>query len=329
MNCPKCNKPLTSGSLFCPGCGTPVSKLHEASAAKEIPTAPISSEQMQRTMTIPVIRDVPKSSRTDSPIEGQPQQRDYNPPSTTRRNLLIFFIVFFSVVLIGLLVFIGFMMSSSVATREHGTDRDDTSVVRSEEKHTPSDNKSTENEADKSDDKEDESAKKVKKSKKAGGASNSKKDSGRVKVDTGFGFAYGVAIEDTKRDYTTLTSRDYSYKCDFPSDFEYEFDDGEEIRYAAADNTAYMDIGAGENLLGLTASEVKANTQANVDGTVTYEAIGDDWYAMSIEKDGVSYYQKCFVDEYIRYFEVVCPTEYVDVYDDYITEIEATFKRTE
>ena len=63
-------------------------------------------------------------------------------------------------------------------------------------------------------------------------------------------------------------------------------------------------------------------------GTVDYQAGGEDWFAVSVIKNGTYYYRKSFVaGETIRYFEIVYPEEYSQVFNICVSDIDAGFRQ--
>lgn len=101
------------------------------------------------------------------------------------------------------------------------------------------------------------------------------------------------------------------------------------MMYQPYDNSAVMEINAYSNTYNMSVQEAMNSYISLIDGTVKYSANGDTWFALSIQKDGVDYYIKCFVDHYIRYFTFSFPDQYLDVYEPYINYIEDNFKRTD
>ncbi len=126
--------------------------------------------------------------------------------------------------------------------------------------------------------------------------------------------------------YTRIENSEYSYYCAVPKHF---IEDVAGKVYRAPDNTALMDIRSKSNTSNMTVEQAMNEYISEIDGTVTYSASGDTWFAVSIEKDGIAYYMKGFVDHYIREFTFSFPTKYLDVYDVYINYIEDNFKRTD
>lgn len=106
-------------------------------------------------------------------------------------------------------------------------------------------------------------------------------------------------------------------------------DTSDNITYYSPDKTAVMEIIASDNASNKSVTDVMNGYIASIDGEVTYSASGETWFAVSMRKDGVAYYIKGFVDNYIREFTFDFPSEYLDVYDDYIEHIEDNFKRTD
>lgn len=124
--------------------------------------------------------------------------------------------------------------------------------------------------------------------------------------------------------YKTVSDSEYNYYCAVPAHF---VEDVAGHMYHAPDKTALMNIYAESNVYDLNVEQVMNQYIYEVGGTVTYSASGDTWFAVSMEKDGVTYYMKGFVDHYIREFTFNYPSEYVEVYDKYINYIEDHFKR--
>ncbi len=237
--------------------------------------------------------------------------------SQTQKNILIFLIVFLLVILIGLMSIILVM---SLSKKEAATD--------------------TISKESQSEVKKDDEVKQEKKEKEEKKTKNKKNTSSSlpseeyiVRVDYDFDFSFGEELNPddyAEKRYMIHNDSKYCFECDVPLGFEYDFSDDVESRYKASDNTAYMDIGAYYNDALLTVDNVMKNTMDNIDGTLTFKNNGADWFAMIIEKNGVVYYQKCFVNsDYIRYFEFVYPEEYSSIYEGYITDIAANYKRTD
>ena len=107
------------------------------------------------------------------------------------------------------------------------------------------------------------------------------------------------------------------------------YENDEEIRYRAEDNTAYVDVGAFENVDVLTRSDVKSAIKEELNGEILREENGDGWFIMTTKKDDVVYYIKCFVGDYIKYMEFVNPSQYSSVYDIFINDMEPLFQSVE
>lgn len=314
MNCPKCMAPIKEDSLFCPGCG--------ASLGDKVQNIATENDDMDKTMTIPVIRstEVRESVKSASPVthhvRSRPEPKAAPKPPVRKqdnsaqkgRKLLIFSVTFLATVVIGLSIALAVVLTDR-------RDVPDTNVQMDSEEptaYTPSVSEPAhEEETEKPEEGESVAA---------------ETEERGIRIDTGFGFAFGETIEAMPLSYRTLKSADYNYECDLPEEFKFVFDSDGEIRYAAKDNTAYMDIGAFANESSLTAADVKSKAKRDAGGSVTHETDGDGWFSMTIVRDGVSYYQKCYADdEYIRYVEIVYPTEYGSVYGDCVNDIEASF----
>ncbi len=128
--------------------------------------------------------------------------------------------------------------------------------------------------------------------------------------------------------YEIMENSAWDYYCAVPDHFE-ETTGPESNAYYLTDGTAEMSVGAKNNYSKLSVQGALDKYIGETGGAVTYSATGDDWYAVSVTKDGMVYYRKCFVDEYIRAFSFKFPEEYLDIYDDYIEYIEDNFKRTD
>ncbi len=126
--------------------------------------------------------------------------------------------------------------------------------------------------------------------------------------------------------YEIINNYGYDYRCAVPEHF---IKDSDSETYYAPDDTAIMEIRAKNNTYNMTVQQALNEYIDEIGGTVTYSAKGDEWFAVSIEKDGIAYYMKGFVDHYIREFAFSFPSEYLDNYSSYIEYIEDNFKRTD
>lgn len=258
------------------------------------------------------------SSKTSSNSDLSARTSKEKDETNIQRNILFFLIIFFAVILIGLVSVIIYMSINSDGA-ESENDNSYETVSQSEDKE--------DSQSDKEDDGDEDE-----KDPEDGSGTSYKVNNKKIKVDKNYNFDYGVIFTD-ETSYTAQYQlhRDdkYGYECPVPQNFVLKSNNNVETRYIPDDNTAYMDVGCMENDGGLSADDIMTNTIEEIDGLVTYESGGRDWYAISVEKDGVVYYQKCFVDDdNIIYFEFVCPGEYTDVYQQCIDDIESDFYRT-
>ena len=148
-------------------------------------------------------------------------------------------------------------------------------------------------------------------------------------IETGgdeYGFQYGRSSNISRMpSYFRFTSEKYGFWCDLPDSF-FRIE-GSNI-WRASDDTAQMELIAYVNEYGLTPRQALDQYISEIGGPVFYSDTGSDWFAVSLSRDGIEYYKKCFVDDYIRAFEFITPHEYIDIYSGYITHIEKNFKRT-
>ncbi len=268
-----------------------------------------------QTGAVPAVSNVyPKSSANPAFYGRTSKEKE---ESNTQRNILLFLIIFFIVILIGLISVIIYMRSNNDSLESKN---DNSYKAVSEEEDKEKSEKDKDDEADDEQEPED------------GSGTSYKVNNKKIKVDKNYNFDYDVVFEDEASytaEYQLHRDDKYGYECPVPQNFALKAKDKTETRYAPYDNTAYMDVGCMENDGGLLADDIMINTIDEIDGLVTYESGGRDWYAISVEKDGVVYYQKCFVDDdNIIYFEFVFPGEYLDVYQQYIDDIESDFYKT-
>ena len=141
-----------------------------------------------------------------------------------------------------------------------------------------------------------------------------------------FGFRYGVSDIINNPSYSRFNSQNYSFYCDLPAHF-YRVE-GSNL-WRSPDDTAQVELIAYVNENGLTPKQALDQYITEIGGSVFYSDTGTDWFAVSLSRDGIEYYEKCFVDDYIRAFEFICPHEYIKIYSGYIEHMEKNFKRTE
>jgi len=317
MNCPKCKSPINENSLFCKNCGELVGERLQAESD-------LNQEDIEKTMSIPIVREAETrecikqpSPRPDykervSKLPKSPKKeasRQTEKAHRPRKEIFIFIITFLVVVVVGL--------SIALATVLIGRD-----TLPENEKLPVSEN--TDKPIDlKSETEEKETLEKMPEGESVGIENN---ESG-IKINDNFDFVFGKMPDSTALTYSTLKSDDFYYECDIPTSFKFVFDKDGEIRYAAKDKTAYMDIGAFVNESSLSVADLIDKLKSDLGGNVLSQSSGDTWFSMDIEKGGVRHYQKCFLDDgYVRYFEMVYPSEYNDVYSVYINDIEPSFK---
>ncbi len=140
-------------------------------------------------------------------------------------------------------------------------------------------------------------------------------------------FAYNKSSVASIPSYSRLVNDTCLYYCDYPRDFTHSQQANMEV-FTSPDNTAVMKVYARKNSYNQTVKGEYNSTVNAIGGTIEYSSSGDDWYAVSITKNGIAYYVKGYVDEYIREFIFYFHNEYLDFYDEYIEHIEDNFKRT-
>ncbi len=144
-------------------------------------------------------------------------------------------------------------------------------------------------------------------------------------------FEFDISVLKPKEEpvsgYNPIRVDTYSFEAIVPADFVCTAEGDGWVTYVASDNTARMMLYGQDNYYGYTVEQELERYKNEIGGTVTYEASGKTWFAVSIEVDGICYYRKCFVDHYIRTFDFVCMHEHLDIYDEYINEIEDNFRR--
>ncbi len=313
MNCPKCNTPNMEDSLFCRACG--------ASLAGQTSNPNTNDDDMDRTMSIPMVKGSmeetvsipvikekvtkPSYERHNYVTMPEPQPKK-TPKGKGKEKTLTFVIAFLATLILGLCIALAVVLiggrESVPEDTVYGGDTSVTEEPQSEEQ--PKDEEEEEKTEGESIGMENES------------------ESG-IKIDKGFGFASGIEIQSTAIEYKALSGSDYV--CDVPSGFEFVSDNGDEIRYAPVDKTAYMDIGTFKNTMSV--SELMDKTLSELGGSVRHKESGEDYFVMSVESNRVIYYQKCYVGDYITYLEVVYPSEYDDIYSVYIADMEKSFEK--
>ncbi len=264
-----------------------------------VQTEPVFYEEYPvRTPSAPAAAPAPR------PGASAPRKKAHSAKSSgNSKNILIFFIVFLTVILVGISsIFIYLHISG-------GRDDEQTNSQNTTENSLNSANKQDEQ---KPDDEKDT------------------KKPFEPDIDLTFDFAEDVVFEteeDAEVQFVNHENNEHYFICKVPENFENTSASGKETRFSPEDNTAYMDIGAMENSEEWTPEEVKDAVVDSLGGGVEYETDPAGWFVVRLDKNGVSYYQKCYVNQdSVYYMEFVYPIEYADVYDDYLKEIEASFK---
>ena len=152
-------------------------------------------------------------------------------------------------------------------------------------------------------------------------------------IDLEYEFARGISVDnvinpDMGDEMKSYENQEYSFICPVPGNFTLEAEGPVEVRYLSRDKTAYIDIGALKNTGNWSVASVRDAVIGTLGGTVDYQAGGEDWFAVSVIKNGTYYYRKSFVaGETIRYFEIVYPEEYSQVFNICVSDIDAGFRQ--
>ncbi len=305
MTCPKCNLTVDDDARFCEHCGSKLFTEPQDNAENTVIT-----DDIEKTMAIPVVNTRMATSENASPVREKvlvktDEVKPKIPNESLKKKLLISSVSFVITLVVGFSILAAVIFIGNSSPKPNA-DKTKTEVTQGKKEKKPEDKKLE-------DIPEGES---VGIEEKAG-----------IFVDTDFDFKLGKTIASAELSYKTLKSTDYNYVCDIPSSFKFVSDSDGEIRYRAEDNTAYMDIGAFSNEDNLSCNEIKKMVTDKLGTGSESGDSGEGWFTMTTVSDGVVYCFKCYADEYIRYVEFAYPTEYRDVYDVYVSDIEPTFEK--
>lgn len=131
----------------------------------------------------------------------------------------------------------------------------------------------------------------------------------------------------TNPTYYTYTDSDYGFSCSYPSHFK-NYNDGDPFtRHTSqtADGSARLVI-TGTPISSATVSSELNKYISNHPGSVTYKTSGSDYYALSINNGTTRYYKYCkFRNGDMCWFELIYPSEYESIYDNYVNDIYDSF----
>lgn len=129
--------------------------------------------------------------------------------------------------------------------------------------------------------------------------------------------------------YLMFDDSEFNTYCAYPSHFISQSVSGKtRLSLVSPDGRTTMKLLAEYNTNGTTVEWAMNEYQSYIGGEAAYKANGDTWFAMSIEKDGMVYYRKLFVDDInIRCFDFICPKDELNIYNGYVNYIEDNFKR--
>ena len=319
MTCPKCGLPVEDDTFFCEHCGAP---LEDNSTSQSIN----NTEDMEKTMAIPVVKsgDVFPFDSDDIPEEKSVEKKNPSPSNNVKKtpvkkNTQKADALKLKIILTAISFFVTLIIGLGICALVIFTD-DSPETKTQISAQTFANNKQK---------KEDKVQSKSKPKKIAEGSSEGEKEAKGIPIDAEFEFALGCSLGSLQLSYTEHSDSDLGYSCAIPTSFEEVYENDEEIRYRAEDNTAYVDVGAFENVDDLTRSDVKSAINEELNGEILREENGDGWFIMTTKKDDVVYYIKCFVGDYIKYMEFVNPSQYSSVYDIFINDMEPLFQSVE
>jgi len=130
--------------------------------------------------------------------------------------------------------------------------------------------------------------------------------------------------------YLFFDDTDFNIYCAYPSHFIEQTSSSADVRLSlrSPDGRTTMSVLASYNSSGITVQQaMREFTDSVGGGKVSYEAHGDTWFAMSIDKGEYVYYRKAFVENADIYcFDFSCPLDELYVYEGYVEYIEDNFK---
>lgn len=130
-------------------------------------------------------------------------------------------------------------------------------------------------------------------------------------------------------EYGIYVNDEYNLSCAYPKNFTEIAPDGYTAikAYVSKDKTAKMRICASKNTDGTSVSSALEEFHSVFGGTVTYQATGDTWYAVSIKNGDRCLYRKCFVKNgKVSCMDFECNEQDIDIYSSYIEYIEDNYK---
>lgn len=127
--------------------------------------------------------------------------------------------------------------------------------------------------------------------------------------------------------YRTFYSPEYDFSCDYPANFTVYNDNGQLTLYTlhSPDGAGIEKIVAKPNEGETVDSSRREFINAHA-GTITYESVGDNYYAYSIQNGNMEYYKYCkFAKGNLYWFEFSYPLSQYDMYDVYINDVYKSF----
>ena len=314
MNCPKCHLPVEDDTFFCEHCGVP---LNDNSTSQSID----DTTDMEKTMVIPVAKSnvayssEPERASVSNPVAKKNIPTKNTPKKNAKKSEVLKLKFMFTAVSFLITLVIGLGICALVIFTDD-----------SPEAQTTASSQSGQN----GDQAQSEGAQSLEEPTRiVEGSSECEKESVSIDIDTEFDFAFDCSLGSLQLSYKDHSGDEFGYTCQVPTSFEQVYTNDIETRYRATDNTAYVDVGAFENVDELSRGEIKSVIKDQLDGEILSEESGDGWFIMTTKKDDIVYYIKCFVGDYVKYLEFVNPAEYSDVYNVFIEDMEPLFQSME
>lgn len=136
----------------------------------------------------------------------------------------------------------------------------------------------------------------------------------QIKLNNGY-----VKKENKDKKYDVYVDEKYNFYCAIPNEYKISdsVDNVNRVVLSNKDSSILIFIGASENKFDLKIDDLMEQYVSTLGNKVDYKAHGDNWYAISKNYKGVSYYKKSFIKEgLILWFEFNIKDESIKTPED-------------